>query len=151
MVLSLAPLTSAPRPAHIISPCSVPADWQMSVARGPDWLFVRLQSPSDGHHSLADSWLYQSHLADSLWKLLGESAIHRIVLELDSIDSLDESLIPEIAELGSRVQKAGGLIRISGLSKTNLLKFRECGYADHVPHFASRAEAVGSRRPVLPR
>jgi len=150
MVLSLAPLASAPRTAHM-NPCSVAADWQIAVERGPDWLFVRLESPSSGHHSLVDSLLSQANLADSLWKLLRESHTHRIVLELDSIDCLDDSLIAEISELGSRVQQEGGLIRISGLSKPNLLKLNACRYAAHVPHFASRSDAVGSRRPVLPR
>jgi hypothetical protein len=118
------------------------AHWNMRVERGPDWLFVRLESDPAG---------VGGSLCDTIWDMLRSNRSNRVVVELDSVKSLDEPLIGEISKLGSRVQKAGGLIRVSGLSAENLSKLHACRSAAHVPHFPSRTEAVVAGWPGHPR
>jgi len=139
-----APLAAEAKAADLVGqpiPTAV-AHWNMKVERGPEWLFVHLDSAPTG---------VDGGLSDTIWDMLRTNRSNRVVVELDSVKSLDEPLIGEIAKLGARVQKAGGLIRVCGLSADNLSKLQACRSAAHVPHFASRAEAVVARRPGHPR
>ncbi len=125
--------------------------WWAVIERGPAWLFVHLEKPSSVYRSLADQLFSQDALADSVWTLLQNSRTSRVVLELDSIGLLEDELIGELLKLGEKVQGEGGLFRICGLSKTNLMKLHSSREAKNMPHFCSRSEAVGSRNPGLPR
>ncbi len=109
----------------------------LGVERGPDWLFVRLEPAGGGQ---------RANLADSVWETIQEHGASRVVLELDRVECVDESLRGAIAELGSRLRDAGGLIRICGLSEPELVWLRSLPAAAAVPHFGSRAEAVGRGR-----
>jgi hypothetical protein len=109
----------------------------LGVERGPDWLFVRLER--DGGDRRED-------LAESVWETIQEHGASRVVLELDRVEQLDETLRGAIAELGTRLRDAGGLIRICGLADSEVSKLRSLPAAAAVPHFGSRAEAVGTRR-----
>lgn len=117
------------------------AEWATRVERGPDWLFVRLEAADDDGPALAEQ-----ELADAVWGMLRANQSHRVVLELDSVQTLDEGLIDAIVKLGDRVQQQGGLIRVCGLREPNLSKLRACQRAESIPHFGSVPEAVGPRR-----
>lgn len=127
-------------------PARGPIEWATRVERGPDWLFIRLEAADDDRPSLTEP-----ELADAVWGMLKASQTHRVVLELDSVPSLDDGLIDAIVTLGHRVRKEGGLIRVCGLREPNLSKLRACQRAELIPHFKSLPEAVGSSRPDLPR
>lgn len=111
--------------------------WELVAERGPDWLFVRLESGSAQAAKGAD-------LADAIWAMIREHHASRVVLELDQIDAIDEPLIGAIAEIGTRVRREGGLIRACGLSQPNLERLEQTT-ASGVPHFGTRSEAVGTR------
>lgn len=106
----------------------------LGIERGPDWLFVRV---TDGDRG--------PRLADTIWETIREHHASRVVLELDRVGHVDESLGDAIADIGTRVRDAGGLIRICGLSAPQLSRLRRDGTAAAVPHFACRSEAVGPR------
>jgi len=93
-----------------------------------------------------ESLLCGGDLVDSIWDMLQSHHANRLVLELDCVDTLDDSLLADISRLGTKVQAEGGMIRVCGLSEPNLMKLRACPEAEHVPYFANREEAVGSRR-----
>lgn len=103
------------------------------VERGPDWLFVALDEPA----------VSRSDLADGVCRLVRASMAHRVVLELDGVAAVDERLAAAIGLIGERVREDGGLVRICGLSGDNLSRLQAVSAAATVPHFGSRAEAVG--------
>lgn len=103
------------------------------VERGPDWLFVALDQPA----------VSRSDLADGVCRLVRASMAHRVVLELDGVDAVDDRLAAAIGLIGERVREDGGLVRICGLSDDNLTRLQAVSAAATVPHFGSRAEAVG--------
>lgn len=104
----------------------------LSVERGPDWLFVRIEG--DERHGRP--------LSETVWSMLRENLTNRIVLEMESVASVDEHLLSEISSLGRRIQADGGLIRICGLSDENLSRLQSSPAAAHVPHFKCRTDAV---------
>lgn len=103
------------------------------VERGPDWLFVALDQPA----------VSRGDLADGVCRLVRASMAHRVVLELDGVEAVDERLAAAIGLIGERVREGGGLVRICGLSGDNLIRLHAVSAAATVPHFGSRAEAVG--------
>lgn len=111
--------------------------WSLAVERGPDWLFVRVESDPTTTGPA-------SSLADTIWGMIREHHASRVVLELDRVDAIDEPLIGAIAEVGTRVRREGGLIRACGLSQPNLDRLKLTP-ATAVPHFGTRSEAVGTR------
>lgn len=103
------------------------------VERGPDWLFV----------GLGQGAARRDDLAEGVCRLVQASMAHRVVLELDEVESMDERLAEAIAAIGTRVRGEGGLVRICGLSDANLSRLQSVSAAALVPHFGSRVEAVG--------
>lgn len=118
---------------------------RMRLERGPDWLFVHVESGRDGCSAGRDG------LADAVWEAVRESHVHRVLLELDEAGPLDDDLIATITTLGSRVRGQGGMIRICGLSGIDLRMLRARGAAAEIAHFGSRSEAVGVPRPAASR
>lgn len=112
---------------------------QLHIERGPDWLFVRL----DG--DLCRAGQPEPALADGIWEALQENHAHRVLLEFDRVEAIDDDLIATITALASRIRSAGGLMRLCGLSEVDLRTLRARGGAS-VAHFASRAAAVGAPR-----
>jgi len=115
-------------------------DWHVSIDRGPEWLFIRLEPPR-GHGDDAAV----ERLDEHLWRTIREHGAHRVVLELDRLHAIDDDLIALMAALGARVRDDGGLLRVCGLSRPHLDRLRRSAHAPDVPHFASRAEAVVAR------
>lgn len=113
------------------------AGWDVSVERGPDWVFVRLQAGGaiGGGHALAERLL----------SMIREHHAHRVVLELDEVQGMDDSLLTALTRVGSRIRDDGGLVRVCGLSVADIERLRAAGHADDLPHFESRCAAVGPR------
>jgi|OM-RGC.v1.025801483 anti-anti-sigma regulatory factor len=117
--------------------------WVYGIDRGPEWLFVRLERPADGIAAGANS--DGTEVSDAVLATLRENLVQRVVLELDDIGTLDDTLVDAIAELDRRLGNGGGTLRICGLSEANLARLRtRSGLAD-MPHFAGRLEAAGPR------
>lgn len=114
--------------------------WPMRIERGPDWLFVRLESPAEAPPAA------EAQLAEGIWEALRENHAHRVLLELDEAGPIDDCLIEAIAQLGRRVRAEGGMIRLCGLSQPDLRTLRARGATPDIAHFGSRAEAVGASR-----
>jgi MFS superfamily sulfate permease-like transporter len=112
----------------------------LTVERGPDWLFVRF----DGSQEPA-----RGRVAETIWGMLRENMTNRVVLEMESVDSVDDHLLDEISQLGRRVRAEGGIIRICGLSDENLSRLRASPASDHVPHFRCRTDAVRAARAAV--
>lgn len=114
--------------------------WGVTVERGPDWLFLRLEAPS-GAPGAEDG--RGGRLADRICDMIRESHAHRVVLELDRVQSIDDDLIGAIADVGTRVRDEGGLIRVCGLTQPNLQRLRTTVQESGLAHFDSRTAAVG--------
>jgi hypothetical protein len=112
------------------------ADWELTAERGPGWLFVRLAAGGSAAVPSAD-------LSRSIWDMISEHHAHRVVLEFQGVDGLDDSLLETIGDIGSRMRDSGGLVRVCGLSNSALPRHSD-GLAAGVPCFRSRTEAVGS-------
>jgi len=119
-------------------------DWGVAVERGPDWLFLRLQE--DGESTDGDD----CPLAERLWGMIRANRAHRVVLELDRVDAIDDTLIGAIADVETRMRGDGGFVRVCGLSELNLKRLRSSGRADGLPHFESRTAAVRPRCGAAP-
>jgi hypothetical protein len=112
--------------------------WELTAERGPDWLFVRVE---EGRHSAGPT----TGLTQSLWNLISEHHASRVVLELQGVERMDDSLFDAIAEIGARMRDGGGLVRVCGLSQASLSSQPRSPAAGGVPCFRSRTEAVGTR------
>jgi anti-anti-sigma regulatory factor len=136
------PMLSTDSPVAVADPPEIQSQagrGQLRVERGPDWLFVRL----DG--DLCRAGRPEPALADGIWEALQENHAHRVLLEFDQVEAIDDDLIATITALASRVRSAGGLMRLCGLSEVDLRTLRARGGAN-VAHFPSRAAAVGAPR-----
>lgn len=116
--------------------------WDVSVERGPEWLFLRLENGKPGAANRP--------LAERLLGTIQANRAHRVVLELDHVDSIDDSLLDAITTVGSHVRGDGGLIRVCGLSASTLLQLRKSAPGSELPHFESRSAAVGPRCGAMP-
>ena len=138
------PFIDSITPAADPQPCVPRAQsGQLQIERGPDWLFVRL----DGLARATASAPKQA-LADGIWDALQENLAHRVLLELDQVDAIDDDLIATITVLARRIRSTGGMMRLCGLSEVDLRTLRARG-GTNVAHFDSRAEAVGAPKAVV--
>lgn len=119
------------------------AGWGLDVDRGPDWIFVRVH-PRDGHDDAPG-------LAESVWTVLEQHFIYRVVLELNEIALLHSSIIGQLVLLSKRVHSHGGLLRLCGLSDSNREMICLCRLQGALPFFDNRGDAVMGYRPKLPR
>jgi len=110
---------------------------RLAVERGPGWLFVGVAGQAGDD---------RDSLADAVWETIREHGASRVVLELDRVETVDGALGDAIAEIGTRVRDAGGLIRICGLTPRELSRLQTSCPVVEVPHFETRLEAVGTRR-----
>ncbi len=119
--------------------------WELSVDRGPDWLFVRPHSVSGDTGSMPP-------LAEEIWALLEQHQIRRVVVELDEIPLLHSYLVGQLVWLHKRVVSQGGLMRISGVSSVNQDVLHTCRLDDRFPAYLNRGDAVmGYHPPNRPR
>ena len=119
--------------------------WECDVARGPDWLLVKINRPVA---NAADT----PRLADRIWSLLQQQFTCRLVLELDQIGVLDEDLIRELVQLHDRIAARDGVMRLCGLSPRNETLLRASHLDGRFPPYGKRRDAVfGRYRPQQPR
>ena len=124
--------------------------WDVSLERGPDWLFVKLFPPD------ADARRRGGDLGHALWNIAREHGANRMVVELDRIEWIDDRLLEGLEVLALLMRREGGVIRLCGLDGPNLDRYESCRVAEHLPHFSCRCEAVGAgswefARPAQPR
>lgn len=122
------------------NPATPSTGWTTRVERGPDWLFVRLECAAGESGGVPGG-----RLADGIWRLLEEHRARRLVLELDNVPAVDDRLVDVIADLGVRLDRDGGLLRVCGLSAENIERLRAAAPTRQVAHFPSRSEALVSR------
>src|SRR5438093_11155777 len=95
-------------------------EWSMDIDRGPDWLFIRPQPPSNqnpDHHNTARGDSGEVPLAEMVWKKLEQCFCYRVVLELDSIDYLRTWMIGKLVRLHKLVTGHGGMLGLCGVSR----------------------------------
>ena len=118
--------------------------WMVDVERGPDWLFVRLGVPAEGECDV-------SLLAESVWSVVKQHFVYRVVLECNELGVLDSAMIAQIVGLHRRLQKQSGVLRLCGLSDKNHELLKACRLDGLFPQFRSRSQAVLAHRPPRPR
>ena len=118
------------------------AGWTAAVERGPDWVFVRLES----HTAAMDA----SGVAEELWSVLEKHFTYRLIVELEGVGMLASSLIGQLMMLQKRVHAQGGLMRICGLNQgaQNALMFSRLH--SYLPIYDNRHDALLGR-PKQPR
>ena len=102
------------------------------VDRGPDWLFVRM-------HGVYDP---TSELADSIWKLLDQHFIYRVVLEMDEVETLPSQLMGQLVMLHERLAQRGGSLKLCGLKEECEEVLHNCHLDAALPNHATREAAV---------
>lgn len=119
--------------------------WKTELEQGPDWLFVKLYGP-DGR--TADA----SGLAETLFLLMYQDLVSRIVLELDGLTALPSDFLREILDLQELLDRDGGVLRICGLCPRFEGALQRRDVARRLTPFRTRNEAVlGLYRPNRPR
>lgn len=118
--------------------------WQLSVERGPDWLFIKL-------HAQPDVPADFSHLAEQVWQILEQHFTYRAVLEFDRFSSLPSSLIGQLVMLHKRLHTHGGTLRLCGLSPLLQQAFTASRLDSRFPMYGDRESAVWGHRPTQPR
>ena len=66
-------------------------EWDCRVERGPDWVFVRLESS----RSQLDREISRP-LADHVWGILKIHLTSRVVIELHDVNTIDDTLVDEL-------------------------------------------------------
>jgi anti-anti-sigma factor len=118
--------------------------WNVSVERGPDWLFIKLQAAPGAAGDF-------SSVAEQVWQVLQQHFVYRVVLEFEGLASLPSSLIGQLVMLHKRLHMQGGVLRLCGLSDMQQQAIN-CSRLDaRFPAYRSREEAVWGHRPTQPR
>jgi anti-anti-sigma factor len=117
--------------------------WMADVERGPDWLFVKLASDK----SLAQD----AEIADGLWEVMRRHLAHRMVIQLDGLPQLTSRMLGQLAALGERIKKEGGMLRLCGLSQAARESLRTTRLDRLLPCYEDRTAAVMGARPMQPR
>ncbi len=120
------------------------AHWQLSVNRGPDWLFVELQPSEEPETETAD-------LAANLWALLAQHFTYRLVLEMDAVEQLPSEMIGQLITLERRLAERGGKLRLCGLSDDCQKTLRLCQIQGQLATHGSRLDAVLGHHPAQPK
>ena len=119
--------------------------WELEVERGPDWLIVRLVGPRRGAGGSVS-------LEESLWSLLEQHFTHRLVLELDRIEVLDEKMIDQLTSLHDRICERGGVMRLCGVKPDHRRVLARRDADDRLLIYGDREHAVlGGSIPHRPR
>jgi len=118
--------------------------WELTVTRGPDSLWVKVQPP-DEDSSVAPP------LAEQLWSLLQCHFTYRLVLDLSEVKSLDRKLLGQLLALQRRISQHHGLMRVCGLSTSNQQILQSHGLGDRFPSYCDLEEAVMGSWPRNPR
>lgn len=84
--------------------------YRVDVSRGPNWLFLRLDS---GRAS------QEAHLAGDLWSIVSKHFIYRVVLEFgEGFERLSDELITQLDEFRQQLVMHDGALRVCGLNSS---------------------------------
>ena len=118
--------------------------WSVSVDRGPDWLFIRLEPASGTPVDYAG-------MAEQVWQVVQQHFVYRVVLEMQGVTVCPSSLIGQLVLLHKRLHTQGGVLRLCGLSP-NQEQAIQCSRLDaRFPAYPNREQAVWGHRPPQPR
>ena len=121
------------------------AGYEFDVDRGPDWLWIKVQSLEDGSSSAGS-------FAQQLWELVEKHFIYRVVLDLHGISELSSELIEELVQLDRQIHRHNGVLRVCGLSPESRTMLERGRLDDLCLAYETRDEAVvGCCGPGLPR
>ena len=119
--------------------------WELDVDRGPDCLLVKVRKPRQRAGT-------PPPLAEVLWSVVEQHFIYRLVVELDQIKALDDSILDQLLLLHDRIAEHGGLMRICGLAPRCRQRLLERQLDDRLVPYQDREEAVmASAMPRRPR
>ena len=118
--------------------------WNLEVERGPDGLWVRIVGQSSGA-------LDSPPLADSLWSLLEQHLVYRLVLDVEEIDLSDHCLVDELIDLYERISQHDGMLRLCDPSPGHRKTLEECELKRRIPCYRDREDAVMGGCPINPR
>ena len=90
-------------------------------------------------------------VAESIWSIVEQYRVYRVVLELDQVNLLHSYLIGQFVLLYKRLHSHDGVLRLCGLSPNNESALHTCRLDSCFPNFAHRGDAVMGHRPTLPR
>jgi len=110
---------------------------ELSVDRGPNWLFVKLRARQPLRAEVPQ-------IADKLWSIATRHFVYRLVLELDNLEELPSGLTGQLVMLQERLAQCGGALRICGLSAECEEKLHDCQLNSALPNHESREKAVMS-------
>lgn len=113
-------------------------DWDLSVERGPNWLFVRVNG---GAVKVSDL----PPLAGRLRSLLENHFTNRIVLELDRAVIPCSYLVRQLERLDRWIGDRNGVLRLCGVRARYAKALSRCGFCAHWAFYRDRQEAVFGR------
>jgi anti-anti-sigma factor len=114
--------------------------WRIDVDRGPAWLFLKVHPPDE-------IFTDESDFAESVWDMASAHFVYRIVLEMEAISLLPSRMIGQLVLLQKRLQKQGGVLRLSGLNDECQRVLRTCRLDDNLKSFPDRECAVKAFMP----
>lgn len=117
---------------------------EWDVERGPDWLLVRMRNVDSAEAE-------GTSISERLRNLLQQHFTYRLVLELDEIDELDDSLIDELLALRQWIVRRDGVLRVCGLSPASCRLLHARQLDEQLPPYGDREEAVMGAHAVKPR
>ncbi len=110
------------------------AGWEITVERGPSCLVIRLK-PGNELETPDD-------LAETIWQILEQHFVFRVILELDEVRLVDSRLLGQLLKLVRRIQNRGGLLRLCGLSPFNRQVVALNGLDKILPAYGDRHQAI---------
>ena len=114
---------------------------EMEVARGPDWLIVRVHVEP---HEAGD-------FADRIWAMMEKHFIYRLVLEMEDVQFMPSVLMGQLVMLQKRLLQHNGSLRLSGLRPSCEEALHFCRLDHTLSHFDSCVEAVQGSDVAKPR
>ncbi len=120
---------------------SVQSSREMEVARGPDWLIIRVHVEPDE----------AGDFADRIWALMEKHFIYRLVLEMDDVEFMPSVLMGQLVMLQKRLLQHEGSLRLSGLRPECEQALHFCRLDHTLLHFHSCVEAVQGSDVAKPR
>lgn len=88
---------------------SASGGYEISVNRGPNWLFLRLGGSPTGK---------AASLGEQLWGVVSKHFVYRVVLEFSSdTQSLSTKEVQQLDEFRKQLESHDGALRVCGLSK----------------------------------
>lgn len=108
---------------------------RLDVRRGPNWLFIRVQPDSAFDRCT-------KNLHDAIWDVIERHFVYRVVLELDTIETLPDDVIAQLVVLQERLAQRGGALRLCGLAPTAEESLHEYEVDKALPNHSSWERAV---------